>query len=146
MGQAQSREANGVKCVECGCGLPSNNWGSVHLGEVGCVRVFYVSRRDEVEFVSSLDMEAGKDGISFGLGTQRKTQNVNLIQYIHNEHKKDGYTCLNCMVENCRAGYPGWDRVVREVNSLMQQHGIKVETVAINPYTPDAPMCLLRPG
>jgi hypothetical protein len=132
MGNNPSSEASGVKCVECGCGLPQNNWSFVHLGDHGWVYVFYTLRHDSVTFKESVDVSAGfqngKPGVNVGLGNERTMTEVKVIDYIRNRTKEDGYTCLTCLYNNCRAGYPGWDRVLREVNSLLRTHGIYVET------------------
>jgi len=127
-----SSEASGVKCVECGCGLPMNNWSFEHLGKHGWVYVFYTLRHDSVRVKESVDFGAGvqngKAGMNIGFGNERTMSEVKVIDYIRNRRKKDGYTCLKCLYDNCRAGYPGWERVLREVNSLLRTHGIYVET------------------
>lgn len=131
MGNNLSSEANGVSCIECGCGLPPNNWSFKHLGDHGWVYVFYSNRSDNVRVKECVNFGVSVDGkgpgMNVGFGNETTRSNVKVLEYIRNRTKKDGYTCLNCLHNNCKAGYPGWDRVLREVNSLLRTHGIYVE-------------------
>jgi len=128
----KSSEADGVKCLECGCGLPRNNWDFEHTGNYSNVIVFYADRKDDVQvtdtFNAGVTFDGKKGGLNAGYEQAKTMRDVKVMEYIRNKMKTNGYTCLNCLNQNCLAGYQGWDLLLREVNSLLRKHDIKVET------------------
>lgn len=136
MGAQPSSEAHGAKCVECGVGLPRNNWSFEHLGRDGWVYVFYSIRHDDVQVSEALELAVASStsdsaSLKAGFSTGRTMREVKVLDYIRNSQKDQGYTCLNCLKECCERGFAGWDRILKETNSLLRSHGIMVETARI---------------
>jgi hypothetical protein len=135
MGHTESSEANGVGCIECGIGLPRSNWTFEHPGDHGWVYVYFTVRNHSVHVSESVDIGASMQGIApgmnLGFSKGRTASQVKALDYIRNRTKKKGYTCLECLHQNCHAGHAGRDRLLREANSLLRSHGIMVETTRI---------------
>lgn len=134
MGAQESSESRGVKCYECGVGLPPNNWEYFCIGDGGHTYAFYKEKHEYVDVLTTVGAggsmnSEGIVGVSTGCSEVKSMRDVRVLQYIKNTYREsnDGYTCLNCLWTNCREEYPGWDEIFLELNALLRDNAIYVE-------------------